>query len=239
MQRDRLRNKKYPIDSLIAERNELMRGDTIIVEAHHRKAAEEIIPLILPELEASPGKYTITVAGESGSGKSETATAIAEALAEHDISSVIFQQDDYFVYPPKTNDATRRKDIAWVGTQEVRLDLLDEHLQAFRDGAESVTKPLVVYEDDAITVENMEIGQARVAIAEGTYTTALNVVDTHIFIDRSYAETRAHREKRNRDASELDSFTDGVLKIEHDIISAQKPRAKIVINTDYSVNVAD
>jgi len=216
-----------------------MRGDTIIVEAHHRKAAEKIIPLILPEIEASPAKYTLTVAGESGSGKSEMATAIAELLEKNGISCVILQQDDYFVYPPKTNDATRRKDIAWVGTQEVRLDLLDEHLQSFRDGTDSLEKPLVEYEADTITVENMEVGQARVAIAEGTYTTALNVVDTHIFIDRSYEDTRAHREKRNRDASELDQFTDGVLKIEHDIISAQKPRAKIVINTDYSVSVAD
>ena len=121
-----------------------MRGDTIIIEAHHRKAAEAIIPLILPEIEASPGRYTISVAGESGSGKSETATAIAEALAEHGISSAIFQQDDYFVYPPKTNDSTRRKDIGWVGPQEVRLDLLDGHLQAFLADAESIEKPLVV-----------------------------------------------------------------------------------------------
>ena len=234
-----LRNKKHLFVSLIVERNENMRGDTIIVEAHHRQAAEVIVPHILPEIEVSSGKYTITVAGESGSGKSETATAIADALSEHGILSVIFQQDDYFVYPPKTNDATRRKDISWVGTQEVRLDLLDEHLQSFRDGTDSLEKPLVEYEADTITVEDMALGQARVAIAEGTYTTALENVDIHIFIDRSFEETRAHREKRNRDASELDSFTEGVLKIEHDIISAQKPRAKIIIGADYGVSIAD
>ena len=55
-----------------------MRGDTIIIEAHHRKAAKAIVPIILPKIKGSPGKFTITVAGESGSGKSETATAIAE-----------------------------------------------------------------------------------------------------------------------------------------------------------------
>jgi len=213
-----------------------MRGDTIIVEAHHRKAAENIVPRILPEIESSAGKYTITVAGESGSGKSETATAIAELLEKNGVDCVIFQQDDYFVYPPKTNDSTRRKDIGWVGTQEVRLDLLDEHLQAFLDDAENVEKPLVLYEEDTIVSENMAIAQARVAIAEGTYTTALENVDTRVFIDRSFEQTRAHREKRNRDASELDEFTSGVLKIEHDIISSHKTRAKIIINADYTVN---
>lgn len=130
-----------------------MRGDKIIVEAHHRSAAQAIVPLILPKIAASPGRYTITVAGESGSGKSETATAIADALAAHDLSTVIFQQDDYFVHPPKTNDGVRRKDISWVGPQEVRLDLLDRHLQAFLDGAARIEKPLAIYEEDRFVTE--------------------------------------------------------------------------------------
>jgi len=216
-----------------------MRGDTIIVEEHHRKAAAEIAPVILPKIEAAAGRYTISVAGESGSGKSETATAIADALAEKGVKSIIFQQDDYFVYPPKTNDRTRRGDIAWVGPQEVKIDLLDEHLQAFLDGAEDVEKPLVIYEDDCVESEVMATGEARVAIAEGTYTTLLENVDTRIFIDRDFEDTLAHRQKRNRDASELDAFTGDVLKIEHDIISSHKPRADIIINRDYSVGLPD
>jgi uridine kinase len=213
-----------------------MRGDTIIVEAHHRAAAAAIVPVIIDAIRTSGGKYTITVAGESGSGKSETATAIAEALAEQDISSVIFQQDDYFVYPPKSNDKARRADIGWVGPQEVKLDLLDSHLKAFRDGAESIEKPLVVYEDDAVTSEDMSLKDATVAIAEGTYTTLLDNADTRVFIDRSYEDTRAHREKRKRHESELDPFIDEVLRIEHDIISSHKPRADIVIGRDYTVS---
>ena len=212
-----------------------MRGDTIIVEAHHRKAAAFILPLIAPEIEASPGKYTISVAGESGCGKSEMARAIAEALAEQGISSAIFQQDDYFVYPPKSNDRTRRRDIGWVGPREVRLDLLDGHLQAFLAHAISIEKPLVIYETDTITSEEIALGNVRVAIAEGTYTSLLDEVGTRIFIDRDFSETRAHREKRKRDKSELDPFIDRVLIIEHEIISAHKSRADIVINADYSV----
>jgi len=213
-----------------------MQGDTIIVEERHRRAAAAIAPLILPDIRSRSGRYTITVAGESGSGKSETATAIAEVLAQSDVGCVILQQDDYFVYPPKTNDRARRKDIQWVGPQEVRLDLMDQHLEAFRSGRNRIEKPLVIYEDDRITGEVLDTGKARVAIAEGTYTSLLHAVDTRVFIDRSYADTRAHREKRSRDAAELDPFIDRVLEIEHGIISAHKARADIVINKDYTVS---
>ncbi len=215
-----------------------MQGDTIIVEEHHRRAAAAIAPLILPRIQAGSGRYTLSVAGESGSGKSETATAIAEVLAQSDIVSVILQQDDYFVYPPKTNDQARRHDIEWVGPQEVRLDLMDQHLGAFRAGSSRIGKPLVVYDEDRITEEVLDTKQARVAIAEGTYTSLLSALDTRIFIDRSYLDTRSHREKRSRDVAELDPFIDRVLEIEHDIISSHKARADIIVNKDYTVSQA-
>jgi len=214
-----------------------MRGDTIIVEEHHRRAAANIMPTLLSALQSSRGKFTITVAGESGSGKSETATAIAEALAAADISGIILQQDDYFIHPPKTNDRTRRADISWVGPGEVKIDLLDAHMRAFREGIESSEKPLVDYETDSIGLETISFAEARVAIAEGTYTSLLDNVDCRIFIARDFEQTRAHREKRKRDAAELDPFIDDVLKIEHDIISAHQARADIVINADYSVSI--
>jgi uridine kinase len=214
-----------------------MKGDSIIVEEHHRKAASGIVPVLLPILKRSEQRYTISVAGQSGAGKSETATAIAQALEANGIQSVIFQQDDYFVYPPKSNDAARRADISWVGTQEVKLGLMEEHLAAFLDGASKIDKPLVDYHHDSVGSEVMEPGAARVAIADGTYTTLLNGVDCHVFIDRDYLDTRAHREKRRRDDSELDPFIDRVLEIEHGIISSNKALADIVVNRDYSVTV--
>lgn len=214
-----------------------MKGDSIIVEAHHVKAASGIVPLIAAILENSDDRFTLSVAGQSGSGKSETATAIARALEPRGIPSAIFQQDDYFVYPPKANDAARRADIAWVGIQEVRLDMMDEHLKAFVDGAVRIEKPLVDYDKDTVLSEVMEIGDARVALADGTYTTLLQNVMCRVFIDRDYLDTRGHREKRRRDDSELDPFIDRVLEIEHGIISAHRKLADIIVNKDYSVTV--
>lgn len=212
-----------------------MRGDSIVIEDHHRKAASGIAPIVRKTLDVENARIGVTIAGESGSGKSEIAAALAEALNENGISCVIFGQDDYFVYPPKSNDAARRKDIAWVGPQEVKLDLLDEHLREFIAGAECIEKPEVVYEDDIVDREILNTADAQVAIAEGTYTTLIPSATHHAFIDRDYTQTRKHREKRNRDASELDAFIDRVLEIEHDIISAHKTKADIIINQDYSV----
>jgi uridine kinase len=162
-----------------------MKGDSIIVEEHHRKAASGIVPVLLPILQGSNQRYTVSVAGQSGAGKSETALAIALSLAAHGIESLVFQQDDYFIHPPRTNDATRRADISWVGTQEVRLDLMDQHLAAFLEGISEIEKPLVDYNRDSIGSEVMEPGAAQVAIADGTYTTLLKEVMCHVFIDRA------------------------------------------------------
>lgn len=215
-----------------------MQGDTIVIEAHHRQAAEAIVPLVLPKIETSGSRYAISVAGESGSGKSEVATAIAEGLKGHGIQSIILQQDDYFVYPPKTNDQTRRKDINWVGSHEVKLDLMDENLKEFLGDKTEFKKPLVIYDDDRIVEETMSTGAATVVIAEGTYTSLLKNINTRIFIERDYLDTRAHREKRSRHESELDPFIDKVLQIEHGIISKHREYADILIHKEYTVSLA-
>jgi uridine kinase len=210
-----------------------MKGDSIIVEPHHVRAARGILALIKPHISPSSAKFTVTIAGQSGSGKSETATALARALEEQETKSVILQQDDYFVYPPKTNDRTRRKGIDWVGPQEVRLDLLDSHLAAFLEDADAIRKPLVIYEEDRISEEIVQVKDARVLIAEGTYTTLLANAGSRVFIDRDYRQTRSHREKRSRNVAELDEFIERVLAIEHEIISGHKARADIIVTIDY------
>ncbi|MBT8122230.1 MAG: zeta toxin family protein [Gammaproteobacteria bacterium] len=213
-----------------------MQGDTLVIEDHHHRAAISVAARLLPEIQIFDGKYTMAVAGESGAGKSEIAVAISRHLEVAGIPCVILQQDDYFRLPPKSNDLTRRKDISWAGPQEVRLDLMSAHLEAFIDNESAVQKPLVIYEEDRIDSETLEMRDARVAIAEGTYTSKLDHVETRVFIDRDYRDTRKHRERRNRHASELDDFIDRVLVIEHEIISADKVHADIVINRDYTIN---
>lgn len=210
-----------------------MKGDIILVGEEHRRVAAQIVDRLADEIRAKDRRYTITVAGESGSGKSETGRALADEMEERDIGTVVLQQDDYYVLPPRFNDAARRANFKWVGTTEVRLDLLDEHLQAAQGGADSISKPLVVYADNRIEEEIISLDGVDVVIAEGVYTSLCKHVDRRIFIERNRLETMAHRMKRGRE--EFDPFIEEVLTTEHEIISQHRSLADVVITTDYEV----
>jgi uridine kinase len=210
-----------------------MKGDVIIVEEHHRRASAIIADRLAEDVRSRPRLTTISVAGESGSGKSEMGQALNEAFATLGIPATVLGQDDYFVLPPKSNDRARRQDISMVGPQEVRLDLLDEHLAAARSGAAAIRKPLVVYAGDAIEEETISLEGTRVVVAEGTYTTLLRNVDTRLFIARNRLDTMEDRARRAREPA--DPFIEQVLEIEHAIISGHRSRADIVLSAEYEV----
>lgn len=210
-----------------------MKGDVIIIEEHHRKAAATIVNRYLNRISTSPIPIAVSVAGESGSGKSETGTAIKEELESRGISTFLFHQDDYFILPPKSNDVRRRQEISWVGPQEVRLDLLDEHLRRGKEKSPSVTKPLVDYDADVIEDETVNLSRYQVLVAEGTYTTLLKEADIHVFINRNRMETMESRRKRGRE--EIEPFLEEVLEIEHGIIAPHRERADVILTKDYEV----
>lgn len=211
-----------------------MKGDIILVEAHHQRVAARIVEYLADRIAGSKKPYTITVAGESGSGKSETAQALLTVLGEHSIPAYIFQQDDYFVLPPKSNDARRREEISWVGTGEVNVTLLNQHLEMVRNGQARITKPLVEYNENRVDSEDVDLERYAVLIAEGTYTSLLENIDTRVFIDRNRLETLESRKKRSREA--IEPFLEQVLEIEHRIIAPHRERADVIIGKDYDVS---
>jgi len=213
-----------------------MKGDILIIDDNHRKAAAQVVKFILDDIKNSGNKYVITVAGESGAGKSEVAASIAEELEKFKIKSFVFGQDDYFKLPPKTNEKRRKEDIDWVGMQEVKLDLLDQNLESVLKGFTSLTKPLVDFDADKIGEESVDMKHYKVLIAEGTYTTSLKNVDCRVFIDRNKMDTIESRKKRAREAQ--DEFLDNILTIEHEIISKHKNLADIVISKQWDANKA-
>jgi uridine kinase len=213
-----------------------MKGDVILVEEHHRKAAGVIAPAIIEKVRTKPARYVISVAGESGSGKSETAKAIADELSKLGVRSVILGQDDYFVFPPRSNDARRRDDPEWLGPHvEVNMDLMEGNLRAAVEGATELIKPLVDYDSDRVGEERISLEGVAVVIAEGTYTSLLRHVDTRVFIARSRRDTLEHRMKRNRGSEARDPFVEQVLTREHMIIAGHRHLADFVITKDYDV----
>jgi len=215
-----------------------MKGDVIVVEEHHVKVAGVIAPCLLDKIKSKGSRYTITVAGESGSGKSETGKAIADELEKEGIKSVLLGQDDYFVLPPKSNDEKRREDSEWLGPHvEVRMDLMDQNLMDAITGKTEIVKPLIDYHENSVEDEKISLEGIQVVIAEGTYTSLLKNVDAKVFIARNRVDTLEHRQKRNRGKEVGDPFIEQVLVTEHKIIAGHKLLADFVITKDYEVVV--
>lgn len=213
-----------------------MKGDIIVIEEHHGRAAAAIARAILTKVRTKTGRFVVTVAGESGSGKSETAAALAEQFLDAGIRSVILGQDDYFQLPPKTNDARRRQDHEWLGPHmEVRFDLLQANVDAALAGADSIDKPVVDYVANSVASEPLDIEGVKVVIAEGTYVSLLRHVDIRVFIARNHRETLEHRKRRNRGDEARDPFIEEVLDVEHKIIAGHRHLADFVVTNDYDV----
>ncbi len=210
-----------------------MRGDILIIGDHHRRAAEEIIELTISAIRAKSGKYFFTIAGESGAGKSEIAYAMDRYLEKINIPAYIIQQDDYFILPPKTNEKARVININRVGPEEVRLDLLNENIRSLSVGQSAIQKPLVIFEEDRITQETIDLASYKVIIIDGTYTTMLEGIDCRVFIDRDRHDTRNDRQKRNREKQ--NEYLESILEIEHNIISRHKEMADLVVSKEYKV----
>src|SRR5574340_40027 len=218
----------------------MMKGDILVLQEFHRQAAAEIVPRILDEIKRQPRRYVITVAGESGSGKSETGAALADELQKHGIRSAVLGQDDYFILPPRSNDRRRREDPEWLGPHaEVRLDLLEQNLVSAIQGASELTKPLVDYDANTIGSETIPLDGIQVLIAEGTYTSLLKHVDTRVFIARTREDTLRHRRIRNRGREAGDAFIEQVLSTEHKIIAGHSHLADFLITKDYAVIPVD
>jgi uridine kinase len=217
-----------------------MKSDIIVLEEHHKQAASVIVPKITEKIKHKATRYTITIAGESGSGKSEVGKAIADELEKYGIKSVLLGQDDYFNLPPKSNDAKRREDPEWLGPHvEVKLDVLEQNLKDAINGRSEITKPLVDYNNNSIEEETVNLDGIKVVIAEGTYTSLLKHVDTKIFIARNRLDTLEHRKIRNRGNEVGDPFIEQVLMAEHKIIVGHKQLADFVITKDYDVIIVE
>ncbi len=213
-----------------------MKGDIIVLEEHHERAAAAIVPSLLDAIAAKPTRYTISVAGESGSGKSETGQAIVDALGAHGVKAVLLGQDNYFVLPPTSNDARRRADADWLGPHvEVRLGLMDQNLADAIAGVDEIITPLIDYDSNSVEDESTSLLDVQVVVVEGTYTSLLRHIDTRVFIDRNRLDTLEHRQKRNRGNEVDDPFVENILKTEHKIIAGHKQLADFVITKDYDV----
>lgn len=170
------------------------------------------------------------VAGESGSGKSTAATLLADALSARGLATALIHQDNYFVRPPRTNHEFRLQDLSSVGPQEVQLDLIRDHIAAFRVGG-TVTAPVVNYPANCFDHATRTFAGTQVLIVEGTYVLMLDGLDVRVFLEATHADTHERRMARNRDIWE--PIIDTILDIEHRLIAPQGDGAHWLIDREF------
>lgn len=207
-----------------------MKGDIIDIRDEYFVTAKELYAILKDKI-LSSSKFVIAIAGESGSGKSVSATTFSHELSRHKIANCIIHMDDYFILPPLTNHKNRIKSLKNVGRHEVRLHLLQETIDDFKANIQSVSKPLVDYNEDIIGSEELHFQDTKVLLVEGTYVASLKGIDVLIFMERTYKETFENRKQRNRDEASV--FIEKVLEIEHKIISKDKELCDIIIDKNY------
>ncbi len=202
--------------------------------SEYRERADQLLVLLRSDFGVPrPARTVIAVAGESGSGKSVTATDLAAVMNEAGIHTAIIHQDDYFVRPPRTNHEHRLTDLGSVGPQEVQMDVIAATMQAFRAGA-TVTAPVVDYEGNRFLTHSLDFSETQVLVVEGTYALLLKGWDIGIFLQATYADTASRRKARNRDID--DPFVDRVHEIEHRLIAPQALVADILLDREFTIS---
>jgi uridine kinase len=202
-------------------------GDKLTYYSNYQSITKKIIDHLSKDLEKH--RICIAVGGESGCGKTSLAYALLLDIEKKlNLKGFLFHFDDYFRLPPKDNHDQRLKDINHVGTEEVNLQLLDEHINCLlSESPDTLEKPLVIYEENRIISENIKPKDFDFCIVEGTYTMLLKSPAYKVFIDKTYKETKSNRIERARDL--LDEFNEKVLEIEHQIISQHSKLADLVV----------
>lgn len=208
-----------------------MLGDILLITEKHLAAAEIIVKEVL---EKKPEKFIIGISGESGSGKSELAHAVAKSLRKHGIIAKPLHIDNYYRILPleRTKWRTENGIEKVVGYSEYDWDTLYRNVNEFKQGIES-TGPcvdLVTEQVDQLTTNYKEVDML---IIDGLYAIKTEGVDLSVFIELTYHETKKAQVVRGKEPQ--NEYRARVLEQEHKMVQALRPKANLLVNMDYKV----
>jgi len=225
------------------------RGDPPMVRSHHKRAAKELLPYILREVDRARSerrRAIVALAGESGAGKTEVAEYLRFLLRREGIWGVTIPGDAFFKLPPPENHRarleayTRGRLEEWVGPQEVDLGRLNGVLaEVKRREVKEVFIPSDCRRLGSRRYEGvpMDLRDVDVTLVDLTYGLLLEEATLKVFFSSSYEERIEEIRERNllRDPEQDFEFVLKVLEIEHEVIQALKERADLLVTEDYRV----
>ncbi|HPE33611.1 MAG TPA: hypothetical protein PLI65_02330 [Bacteroidales bacterium] len=210
-----------------------MLGDILLITEKHKQAAEIIAAHIINNRK---DRMIIAISGESGSGKSELAHAIAKILRKEGIFAKPLHTDNYY----KTHPLERRE---WrlrhgienvVGYDEYDWEKINQNLDDFRNGRRS-EMPCVDLVTEQVDRLITNFGEVDMLLVEGLYAIKSDNVDLRVFIELTYLETKEKHTKDARGKEIMDEARWATLGQEHKMVQALKPRADLLVTKEYAV----
>jgi uridine kinase len=196
--------------------------------------ATKVCELLVDKIDFTKDVFVISIAGESGSGKTTLANTLKRILLAKNISTDVINQDEYFKLPPKKNHQKRVEVFSHIGPNEVRLDLMDNHIDLIACRNEKqLFLPKMNWTVDKEEQEPRDFAGIKVLIVEGTYTSLLKNTNLKVFINASYIQTKQNRINRNRET--ITPFIERVLQKESEIIQSHAPLVDVVIDVDFKI----
>jgi len=210
-----------------------MLGDVLLIADKHRKAGAQIVEQ-LDRIDAD--KVVVAIGGESGSGKSELAHVVARTLKDRGRLAKILHIDNYYTVRPQDREAWRKENgVESVGLGEIDWTLLDQHLDAFRQGDTAVL-PCIDLLTDQIDELHTDFGPIKVVIVDGLYPLHVNA-ELRIFIDLTYHDTKKAQLVRGKEPQ--NQYRLSVLKQEHEVVQSLRPLADFLVTPGFDLVKAD
>ncbi|MCK5776559.1 MAG: hypothetical protein KAH25_10295 [Bacteroidales bacterium] len=211
-----------------------MLGDVLLITEKHLTAAHEIVKVVL---EKKKEKYIIGISGESGSGKSELAHAVAKELKSHGIIAKPLHIDNYYRILPleRTQWRTDNGIEKVVGFGEYDWDTINRNIKEFKNNEKS-TGPCVDLVTEQVDQLTTDYSTVDMIIVDGLYAIETDAVDLRVFIELTYHETKKAQKVRGKEPQ--NEYRARVLEQEHKTVQSMKPKADLLVGMDYLVRKA-
>lgn len=176
-----------------------MIGDKLIYKPEHYKKCQYIIPKIMEKY--FHNRLVIAIGGESGTGKTEIASLLQEALWEqHKIRVKTIHVDDYY----KTlwldrNKVRRQKGLNSVGKKEIDWKKLNKIIETFKSKQKYLYVQRIHRYTNSIEETKSDNRCIDILIVEGLYANYLENKDMGIYLEGSIKDTEKFRKERAKE----------------------------------------
>lgn len=215
-----------------------MLGDILLINDMHKAAAASIHKYVKKDLKKKDDRYRyiVGISGESGSGKSELAHALAKLLKGDHIRVKIIHTDNYYKIQPLLREEWRRnKGFKMIGLDEYDWVKIRKTIRDFREEQECVI-PCIDLIPEQVDKLITDFSKIDLLIVDGLYAIDAPDIDMRVFIDLTYRETKINQIIRMKES--MNDFRLHILEREHQAVISLKPKSDLIVGKSYEVTPA-